>query len=55
MGINVKATNGGDRLGVPVPGTFIIDKKGIVKAMQADTDYMKRMKPDEIFSGLEQN
>jgi len=53
LGIDVKATNGGDRLGLPVPGTFIIDNSGIVKAMQADTNYMNRMGPDEIIAGLD--
>ena len=53
VGIDVKKTNGGDRLGLPVPATFIIDPNGTVAASQADTDYFNRMKPDEIIGALE--
>ena len=54
MGIDVKAFNGNERMGLPVPSTYIIDTNGVVKAMQADTNYMNRMGPDEIYSGLEE-
>lgn len=53
VGIDVKKTNGNGRLGLPVPATFIIDKEGIVKVAQADTDYVNRMKPDDIISALD--
>mmetsp|Transcript_21545 Transcript_21545/g.27187 ORF Transcript_21545/g.27187 Transcript_21545/m.27187 type:complete len:236 (-) Transcript_21545:265-972(-) len=47
----VESDNGG-RLSLPVPGTFVIDKKGNIRAMQADTDYTNRMKPAEITETL---
>ena len=53
VGLDVKATNGGDRLGLPVPATFIIHPSGTVRVVQVDTNYFNRMKPDEIISGLE--
>jgi len=53
LGINVGASNGDKTVGLPVPATFVIDKGGTVVATQADTDYMNRMKPDEIIAGLE--
>ena len=55
LGLDVKASNGSDRLGLPVPAPFIIDSNVVVKASQADTDYFNRMKPDEIISGLSLN
>jgi len=53
VGLDVKKTNGNDRLGLPVPATFIIDKESVVRVVQADTEYFNRMKPDEIIASLE--
>jgi peroxiredoxin len=44
--------NGIDRLGLPVPGTFVIDQDGIVRAAYAETDYKKRMEPEDIINAL---
>uniref|UniRef100_A0A7S0CDI9 thioredoxin-dependent peroxiredoxin n=1 Tax=Proboscia inermis TaxID=420281 RepID=A0A7S0CDI9_9STRA len=52
LGLNVEACNGDGRLDLPVPATFVIRKNGKIAAAQADTDYMNRMKPDEIVAGL---
>lgn len=54
FGLNVAAFNGNDRRGLPVPGTFVIDKSGIVRAAFADTDYKKRMEPADILAALQQ-
>jgi len=54
LGMDLEAINGeGRTVGLPVPATFIISKSGVVRAMQAETDYMKRMGPDEVIAGLE--
>lgn len=53
VGLDIKKTNGSDRLGLPVPATYILGTDGIIKAAQADTDYFNRMKPDEIIAALE--
>lgn len=37
---------------LPIPGTFVIDTKGVVRAMQAQTDYMVRMEPEMIVDAL---
>lgn len=37
---------------LPIPGSFVIDKKGVVRAMQAQTDYTKRMEPETIIEAL---
>lgn len=51
-GLNVEAFNGAGRNVLPVPGSFVIDKKGIVRAMHAQTDYKLRMEPAEIVDVL---
>ena len=51
-GIDIEAFNGKGRNILPVPGSFVIDTNGIVRAMFADTDYMKRMEPSAIIDAL---
>lgn len=54
FGMDLEAYNGqGRTVGLPVPATFIISKSGAVSAIQAETDYTKRMGPDEVIAGLE--
>ncbi len=45
--------NGSGRYVLPVPGTFVIDRQGVVRAVFADTDYKKRMEPRDILAALE--
>lgn len=52
-GLDLVEYNGPDRNVLPAPGTFVIDRDGIVRAMQADTDYTKRMEPANIIRALE--
>ena len=54
FGLDIAAFNGNGRRGLPVPGTFVIDKSGIVRAAFADTDYKKRMEPADILTALQQ-
>ena len=51
-GLDIEAFNGKGRNVLPVPGSFVIDKKGIVRAMQARTDYKLRMEPETIIEAL---
>lgn len=44
--------NGKGRLGLPVPGTFVISQDGIIRAACAKTDYKKRMEPRDILEAL---
>jgi peroxiredoxin len=50
--LDIAAYNGEGRYGLPVPGTFIIDRQGIIRATFADTDYTKRMEPAAIIEAL---
>jgi len=49
----VEDFNGPGRNVLPVPGTFVIDRDGIVRAMHADTDYKERMEPADILRALD--
>lgn len=53
FGLDVASYNGAGRLGLPIPGTFVIDRAGIVRAAFAETDYKKRMEPAEILAALQ--
>lgn len=53
-GMDVEAFNGAGRNLLPVPGTFIIDTAGIVRAMHAETDYKQRMEPELIIKALQE-
>jgi len=51
-GLDIEAFNGKDRNVLPVPGSFVIDSDGVVRAMHADTDYKQRMEPTAIIDAL---
>lgn len=50
--LDIEAYNGKGRLGLPVPGSFVIDKSGTIVAAFADHDYKKRMEPADIVKAL---
>ena len=52
LGLDVESFNGKGRNVLPIAGTFVIDKKGIIRAVHADVDYKKRMEPQEIIDAL---
>jgi len=51
-GLDVEAYNGEGRVTLPIPATYVIDRKGIIRAVHADTDYKKRMEPADIIDAL---
>lgn len=53
LGLDVAEYNGPGRYVLPVPGTFVIDRQGIVRARHATTDYTQRMEPADIVKALE--
>lgn len=53
-GLDIEEFNGEGRNGLPTPGAFIIDKNGIIRAMQAEVDYKSRMAPQDIAIALAQ-
>jgi peroxiredoxin len=52
FGFDITDYNGKNRLGLPIPGTFVIDQEGIIQAAFAETDYKKRMEPTDIIRSL---
>jgi len=52
FGLDLAVYNGPGRYELPVPGTFVIDRQGIVRAAFADTDYKRRMEPADIIAAL---
>ncbi|MCR4289969.1 MAG: AhpC/TSA family protein, partial [Candidatus Scalindua sp.] len=52
FGFDITDYNGKDRLGLPVPGTFVINRDGVIRASFAKTDYKKRMDPRDIIEAL---
>ena len=45
FGHDFKKRNGDDSLEVPVPATFLVDQKGVVRNSFVDADYKKRLEP----------
>jgi len=50
--LDVAYYNGEGRYVLPVPGTFVINKEGVITAAFADVDYAKRMEPADIVKAL---
>jgi peroxiredoxin len=44
--------NGDDSWELPMPGTFVLDRRGIVRLSHVDPDYMKRLEPAAILDAL---
>jgi len=52
FGIDLAATNGDDSFELPVPATFVIDGKGVVRHAFVDADYTQRLDPVEVVAAL---
>lgn len=52
-GLSLEAFNGPGRRDLPIPGTFVIDRAGVVRAAFANTDWKKRMEPADILAALQ--
>ena len=52
--LDLAAFNGPGRYELPVPGTFVIDTSGTVRAAFANVDYTQRMEPQSIIDALAQ-
>ncbi len=48
MGLDLADYNGTGRYVLPVPGTFVIDSRGIIRGAFAKTDYTQRIEPSAI-------
>ena len=37
---------------LPVPATFLIDGKGVIRLARVDVDYTRRLDPDDVITAL---
>ena len=54
FGIDLVKSNGDKSLELPVPATYSVDKKGIIRHAFVNPDYTKRLEPGVIISGLKE-
>lgn len=54
FGINLPARNGDDSFELPVPATYVIDRRGIIRYAFVDTDYTRRAEVTDILNALQQ-
>jgi peroxiredoxin len=52
FGIDLAKGNGDGTWRLPVPARFVIDRQGIVRAVDADPDYTRRPEPAETIAAL---
>ena len=52
FGLNLEKYNGAGRWELPVPATYVLDQRGIVRAGEADPDYTVRMEPTEVVAAI---
>jgi len=51
-GIDLEKSNASGTWELPAPGTFVIDRAGVVRYAFADWDYKKRADPDEVMAAV---
>lgn len=49
---DLAARNGTDTYELPIPGTFVISRDGIIRLAFVDPDYTKRLEPADIVATL---
>ncbi len=56
LGIDLARGNGDGTWQLPIPARFVIDRRGVIRAVDADPDYTRRPEPArtiEILRGLQ--
>ena len=53
LDFDLEASNGEASWTLPVPGTYVIDRQGIIRYASADADYTKRPEPEETLAAIE--
>jgi len=51
-GLDIPAANGDDKWEIPIPATYVIDTKGVIRAAYVNKDYTQRMEPSDIIAAL---
>ena len=52
LGADLPKFNGTDAFELPVPGTFVIDRGGVIREAFVSADYKQRMEPARILDAL---
>ena len=52
IGSPIPKFNGDESWELPIPGTFVLDREGVVRLAHVDPDYMKRLEPKAILDAL---
>jgi len=52
FGADVAAANGDESYELPLAATYVIDVDGIIRYAFVDTDYTKRLEPEEVVKVL---
>ena len=50
--LDLTKVNGTDKFELPIPGTYVVDRTGLIKHAYIDADYTKRMEPADIIETL---
>lgn len=53
LGLDLPRFNGNESWQLPMPGRFMTDKKGIIRAVEAHPDYTRRPEPEAIITYLQ--
>jgi peroxiredoxin len=51
-GRDISRSQGSDTWLLPVPATFVVDPKGVVRARFVDPDYRRRMAIEDLLAAL---
>jgi peroxiredoxin len=52
MGRSLEELNGDDSWELPIPGAYVVDRDGVIRAAHVDADYTTRMEPDTVLAAL---
>ena len=52
INVHLPELNGDESYELPLPGTFVLDKEGIIRAAFVNADYKTRMEPELILNSL---
>ena len=50
--VDLVAINGMEKVELPIPATYVVDREGVIQYAFVDADYTKRAEPDEILKVL---
>lgn len=53
VGSDLAKFNGDDRWELPAPGTFVLDRQGVIALAHVDGDYRKRLEPRAVLDALD--